>query len=115
MVTTGRRSSDRTRTARIGAALYQAEKHFGPVIASGLMKLCPGCDRIGWVFHRRDEAVLVVWEGAHRDRERPHIDAITFRVLLSPDFGCHRCAGVMRKPIGPRSRSKGEAASTNVE
>jgi len=115
VVTTGRRSSDRTRSARVGAALYQAEKHYGPVAASGLTKLCPRCDRVGWVFHRGNDAVLVVWEGAARNRGRPHIDAITVRVLLSPEFGCHGCAPGERKPPDHPGGGKVAAAMPTVE
>jgi hypothetical protein len=87
----GRRLSDRERAARKGAALGQAEKHFGPLAGTGLAKLCSRCERVGWVFERIGHGFIVVWEGAGHRPDRPDMSQLTDHDLVSPDFGCLYC------------------------
>ncbi|HTP51825.1 MAG TPA: hypothetical protein VMK42_14115 [Anaeromyxobacteraceae bacterium] len=91
MIFAGRRASDRERAARRGAALHQAEKHFGQVSSTGLAKLCDRCNRIGWVYQHAGGEFVVVWDGPGHRPDRPDMSRVAERELFSPDSGCHYC------------------------
>ena len=91
VIHSGRRLSDRDRTARRRTALHQAEKHFGPVVGTSLAKLCGRCECVGWVFERLGQGFIVVWEGPGHRPDRPDMSQATDRDLANPDFGCLHC------------------------
>jgi len=91
VISAGRRASDRQRAARRRLALHEAEKHFGPVMGTGLAKVCGRCDRVGWTFERIGDGFVVVWDGPGHRADRPDMSLLSERDLRNPDFGCHYC------------------------
>ena len=106
MISGGRRASDRERAARRGAALHEAEKHFGHVSSTGLAKLCDRCNRIGWTYQLAGGGFVIVWDGPGHRSDRPDMSHVTEQELLSPAFGCHYCHPVavahpVERPASP--------------
>lgn len=74
-------------------------------VATGVIKRCPRCARVGWVFHMPLEcggSFGIVWSGPGHVRAACHIPGVregwpdydvdvTLTELLDPDFGCGNC------------------------
>jgi hypothetical protein len=79
------------------AATLAARDGHQELAPTGLRKLCPRCDRAGWVLQRRDGAFIIVWDGPATSRvifggggrSEADIDgSVSGSELVDPGFGC---------------------------
>ena len=71
-------------------ALLLAARTQEKLSVTGLKKVCPRCEREGWVFARGVDGFVVVWGGPPKGEISAgcDLDIITHDDLFSRSFGC---------------------------